>query len=206
MTQKERIVQMSSDLFLQKGVRNVTMNDIAEHLGMSKRTIYEHITDKDELLTLCIEELGKKTHDELIKVAEESNADLIDILRYFVDFATSAMSNNIGRFFNEVKKYHPKVFMEVAEAHKKERIEHLSEFLKEGIKQELFLPMHNIEIVAMVIQDSCSIIDKSDDLEKLITPDSLRKLVLTFFRGIATPKGIERIDEAFGVSYTENND
>lgn len=205
MTQKERIVQESSDLFFQKGVRNVTMNDIAEHLGMSKRTIYEHITDKDELLTLCIEVFSKKTHDELIKVAVESSADLIDILRYFVDFAMSAMSNNIGRFFNEVKKYHPKVHTSVVEAHKKTRIEHLTLFLKEGIKEGLFLPMHNPEIVAVLILDSFAIADKSEDLEKLITPESLRKLVVTFFRGIATPKGIERIDQAFGIKYEEEN-
>lgn len=206
MTQKERIIQEASDLFFQKGVRNVTMNDIAEHLGMSKRTIYEHITDKDELLTLCIEEFGKKTHDELHKVAEESNADLIDILRYFVDFAISSMSNNVGRFFNEVKKYHPKVYIGVVEAHKKVRIEHMTAFLKEGIVQGLFLPMHNPEIVAVLIQDSMGVVDKSEDLEKLITPESLRKLVVTFFRGIATPKGIERIDEAFNIKYEDEND
>ncbi len=205
MTQKERIIQEASDLFFQKGVRNVTMNDIAEHLGMSKRTIYEHITDKDELLTLCIENFEKKTHDELLKVAEESNADLIDILRYFVDFAMSSMSNNVGRFFNEVKKYHPKVHMEIVETHKKTRIEHLTLFLVEGIKEGLFLPMHSTEIVALIILDFFDIVDKSEDLEKLITPESLRKLVVTFFRGIATPKGIERIDEAFGVKYNEEN-
>ena len=199
MTQRERIVQESSDLFFQKGARNVTMNDIAEHLGMSKRTIYEHIKDKDELLTLCIEEFGKKTHDELRRVAEESNADLIDILRYFVDFARTTMSNNVGRFFNEVKKYHPKVFIEVVEAHKKVRIEHMTLFLREGIEQGLFLPMHDPEMVAIIIQDLMNIIDKNEDLEKYVTPDSLKRLVVTFFRGIATSKGIERIDEAFNV-------
>lgn len=199
--QKERIIQEASDLFFQKGVRNVTMNDIAEQLGMSKRTIYEHIKDKDELLTLCIEEFREKTHNDILKVAEESNADLIDTLRYFVDFAAAAMSSNVGRFFSEVKKYHPKVYMSVVEAHNKIRTEHLSQFLKEGIEQGLFLPMHNPEIVAIIIQDSMAIVDKNEDLEKFITPDTFRKLVVTFFRGIATPKGIERIDEAFDIKY-----
>ncbi|MDR0660984.1 MAG: TetR/AcrR family transcriptional regulator [Prevotellaceae bacterium] len=206
MTQKERIIQEASYLFFQKGVRNVTMNDIAEHIGMSKRTIYEQIKDKDELLTLCLERFGEKTHYELLKVAKESNADLIDILRYFVDFAMSAMSNNVGRFFNEVKKYHPKVFLGIVETLRKTRIEHLTSFLEEGIKEGLFLPMRNLEMLATIIQDLVTIVDKSEDLEKLITPDSLRKLVVTFFRGIATPKGIERIDGAFKIKHDQAND
>ena len=46
----ERILNESFQLFIQYGIRSITMDDIAKHMGISKRTIYENFRDKDDLL------------------------------------------------------------------------------------------------------------------------------------------------------------
>ena len=47
---KERIQSKAHELFLQYGIRSVSMDDIATQLGMSKKTLYQYFTDKDEMV------------------------------------------------------------------------------------------------------------------------------------------------------------
>jgi AcrR family transcriptional regulator len=52
--QTERIIQGGEELFLQAGIKSVTMDDIAKHLGMSKKTIYHFFSDKNELVIALV--------------------------------------------------------------------------------------------------------------------------------------------------------
>ena len=47
---KEKIIQKSADLFLSYGFKSVTMDDIANALGISKKTIYQHFDNKTKLV------------------------------------------------------------------------------------------------------------------------------------------------------------
>ena len=49
---KKKIITESVELFMKFGVRSVTMDDIAKHLGISKKTIYQHFKDKEEIILL----------------------------------------------------------------------------------------------------------------------------------------------------------
>jgi len=51
---KEKIISGARQLFTKYGIRSITMDMIAEQLGVSKRTIYENFKDKDELLKFCM--------------------------------------------------------------------------------------------------------------------------------------------------------
>jgi len=50
MDVKERILVKSEEMFMQFGIRSVSMDDIANNLGMSKKTLYQYFADKDELV------------------------------------------------------------------------------------------------------------------------------------------------------------
>ena len=60
MDVKDRIVQGSLRQFMQYGFRNVSMDDIASNLGMSKKTLYQHFTEKEELVAAALETLTSK--------------------------------------------------------------------------------------------------------------------------------------------------
>src|SRR3954468_1153843 len=50
MDPKERILVKSNELFNRYGIRSVSMDDIAAQLGMSKKTLYQYYSDKDDLV------------------------------------------------------------------------------------------------------------------------------------------------------------
>ena len=53
--QKERIIDQAMQMFATQGIKSVRMDDIAQHLGVSKRTLYELFGDKEGLLYLAME-------------------------------------------------------------------------------------------------------------------------------------------------------
>src|SRR5689334_12645565 len=61
---KERIRQKADELFMKYGIRSVSMDDIANALGMSKKTIYQYFVDKDELVDAVVEaDISNMQHD-----------------------------------------------------------------------------------------------------------------------------------------------
>ena len=57
----ERILLKARDLMLQSGLRQVTMDDLAQELGISKKTIYQYYKDKDDLVKAVVN-LELKNH------------------------------------------------------------------------------------------------------------------------------------------------
>ena len=54
---KERIKQKADELFMRYGIKSITMDEIANQLGISKKTIYQSFADKDELVDEVVGEL-----------------------------------------------------------------------------------------------------------------------------------------------------
>lgn len=74
-TVREKIISESIQLFMNYGVRSVTMDEIAKHLGMSKKTIYQHFKDKEEIIIQATSLHFDKEHqlmDEIEKGAENA--------------------------------------------------------------------------------------------------------------------------------------
>src|SRR5690349_22430398 len=55
MDAKERILVKAEEMFMQYGIRSVSMDDIANNLGMSKKTLYQYYAVKDELVDAVVE-------------------------------------------------------------------------------------------------------------------------------------------------------
>ena len=64
---KNRIVECSLKMFLEKGIKSITMDMIAAELAISKRTIYEYFENKEQLVLSCLELFGNKIKEEFDK-------------------------------------------------------------------------------------------------------------------------------------------
>lgn len=69
---KNEILSEAIGLFMKYGVRSVTMDDIAQHLGMSKKTIYQHFKDKEEIILLSTALYFDKEHKRMDEIESES--------------------------------------------------------------------------------------------------------------------------------------
>lgn len=197
MTTKERIVQEAKRLFFQYGVRNVTMNDIANQLGMSKRTIYENVKDKDELLSECIDQFECDQDKEIDSI--DLNVKMIDLLKALINHGAEIIQSELGNFIIEVKKYHPKVFLNNIQKHKEKRYQRTVAFIEKGIRDGFFKKDINVEIIALILTNAFVSFDSNEslNLEKKQISVAYKAVVLTFCRGLATVEGIKEIDKNF---------
>ena len=67
---RERVLRYALDEFLNKGVKNVKVDQIAADLQISKRTLYEMFADKENLLVECLRWHNKQLHEKNRKIAE----------------------------------------------------------------------------------------------------------------------------------------
>ena len=86
------------------------MDDIAKHLGISKKTIYQFYSDKDALVTVLIElvlDSHTKTFDEIIFVSKNAVDEIIGMMRYM---ATEFAGTNPNMFY-DMQKYHSQAWI-----------------------------------------------------------------------------------------------
>ena len=70
--QIERIIEGGEELFLQAGIKSVTMDDIARHLGMSKKTIYQFFKDKNELVIALVKKRLQSDEEQMNAIISRS--------------------------------------------------------------------------------------------------------------------------------------
>ncbi|MBM3402267.1 MAG: TetR/AcrR family transcriptional regulator [Bacteroidetes bacterium] len=107
---REHIISESDKLFCQYGLKSVTMDDIARHLGMSKKTIYAHFTDKNEIVNIVIE--NKLSSQKCLineNVARAENA--VHEVFFAVTTMKEVLSNINPTLFYDLQKYHPEAWL-----------------------------------------------------------------------------------------------
>src|ERR1700724_3485388 len=69
---KDRILEKATDLFMRYGIRSITMDEIAAQLGISKKTIYQFFTDKDDMVMAVIDQEIQKNELECIQFRDQA--------------------------------------------------------------------------------------------------------------------------------------
>jgi len=109
MEQRERILVEAEDLFCKFGVKRITMDDIARDLGMSKKTIYQHFKDKNELVFASIKNLLEELRKNIeLNRVKASNA--VEEAFAIVTHLQSMLSKINPMIFYDIQKYHGEVW------------------------------------------------------------------------------------------------
>ncbi len=111
MEPKDRIVLGAGELFFKYGIKSVTMDDIAKHLGISKKTIYQFFDDKDQLvLTLMANTLliNQESFDAISKSAKDPIHEIVLTAEHMRNIFTQI--NPI--VFSDMKKYYPEAWIQ----------------------------------------------------------------------------------------------
>lgn len=195
MDLKERIIQKASELFFKNGIRSVTMSDIANHLGISKRTLYEVFRDKEELLEVCLDTHMDRAEGELNKLIDSSE-DVISAMMQIYAKHLNEMHTAGKTTLYDFKKYHPRLYKKIQNKQKR-TIAMFHPLFREGVEQGLLFDNIDFEICIWMIKSQFVALLEGESLplDKFSINQFIRAIILTFVRGIATPKGNKRIDE-----------
>lgn len=144
---KERIVNGARELFMKYGIRSVSMDDIARHLGASKKTIYQYFADKDEIVTQVAQMHMANDRQEFDQIKEVAKDALDELIRTSIFFRKHIQQMNPSLMF-DLQKYHGKAWMLWQEYKKQHVFEAVVKNMKRGIEEGLFRPTLNAEVLA----------------------------------------------------------
>ena len=146
MEHKERIIQEAKALFMKLGIRSVSMDDIATHLGMSKKTIYQLFADKDELVDMVIESDIQQLQKDCI-LCSEIATDAIDEIFKTMEMIVWQFRNMNPMVLFDLQKFHRRSYEKFMAYKNKFLLEIISNNLKKGVTEELYRGDIKIEIL-----------------------------------------------------------
>lgn len=141
------IVDQSTQLFMRFGIRSLTMDDVAKNLHISKKTLYQFVSDKDDLVNKCIEG-ACETDCTAIQQIQALQLNAIDELLEISKFVSQRLGNIHPSIFFDLEKYHPGA-MGRFDKHKQEFIfACINRNLQKGLEEGHYRKDMNPEIVA----------------------------------------------------------
>lgn len=144
---KNKILSESIGLFMKYGLRSVTMDDIAQHLGMSKKTIYQHFKDKEEIILLTTALYFEKEH-KIMDEIENDSENAVEHLYKLTHCLREQLSNTNTSVLYDLKKYYKRAW-EKYKYYKHEVIfTSVLRNLEKGISEGLFRNDINSEVLA----------------------------------------------------------
>ncbi|WP_026631816.1 TetR/AcrR family transcriptional regulator [Dyadobacter alkalitolerans] len=189
---KERIIKSALNLFWRYGIKSVTMDDIAKDLGISKRTIYQHYSDKEAILALVIQNEIMDQKCEMEKLDEKA-ANPIEQMMYASAQMRDTLSNMNPALLYDLKKYYPTAW-EQFETYKHEfLLKSIRENLITGIEQGLYRPDIDVDVLALLrIEQIVMAFDPTIFPQKKFNMmHTQMQFLLHFLRGVLSEKGFE---------------
>jgi len=144
---KQRIQKAAHDLVMQYSIRSVSMDDIAASLGMSKKTIYLYFKDKDELVEAVVDNVID-TNQCICNDDREKAENAVHEIFLVMDMMVEMFKTMNPSILFDMQKYHPAAFRKFQQ-HRNEYLYNVCwQNLDRGIKEELYRPEINMEIMA----------------------------------------------------------
>jgi AcrR family transcriptional regulator len=190
----ERIKEKAFQRYKKHGFRSVTLDDIAQELGISKKTIYTFFTDKDSLVDAIL--IDQLAYNERCCMEDKKNAqNAIHEIFLALQMMQKTMADMNPTFLYELKKYHYTSYLKFEKFKNEFLYNVIKENLERGIKEELYRPSLNTEIITamrlenmmMVFNDAFVMLNRYD----VITVEE--QLLEHFLYGVASPKGYKLI-------------
>lgn len=190
---RDRVIEGAGELFFKEGVRRITMDIIAAHLGISKRTIYENFKDKEDLIHNFLTKSINTHKNDLIKIVNSSN-NVIESLFQFGKYNQDAFAKMNPMFFADLNKYYSGMLESIKRSENVGNGEISYLILKRGVNEGTFIKTIDIDIVNKFIHVTMEYFFKSDNQDCFAHSKVWTSVFYPYIKGICTEKGLEHLN------------
>ena len=199
MTQREKVVEQVSEMIKSFGLKSVRMDDVANSLGMSKRTLYEMFGGKDDLI---YESICFMMDDRLRQISQkmQSYDSMLEVLLLSVRELCNndPQHDTAHRLSFNLKKFYPLIYERVQRRHSETGLAGLR-YALDKCRAEGYLDENaDIELMAQLFLINAGVLMSED---RVVLPEGVTRdkafsvLIINFLRGLASVEGLRKIDE-----------
>ena len=193
---RDEIIAASEKLFAQFAIKSITMDEIAHALGMSKKTLYIHCTDKNDLLQEVYLSPLKKAEDRCVHIHEECNDAIEEVFACWRILEPVIVPLN-EKILHDLQKYHTEVFYKYEQFRKVFLSKLLQRNIERGKKELLYRTNIESELIArhevatLVAKQSLFVSGNQKWQPHFID----EQLLLHYLNGLATRTGVKLIEK-----------
>jgi TetR/AcrR family transcriptional regulator, cholesterol catabolism regulator len=187
---KDKILKGAEELFMRYGIRSISMDDIARHLAVSKKTLYQHFADKEDLVNEVFIEALEKDKKMFEAIKDQSRDALEEIALLSVTMKHHLEKVNPVLLF-DLQKFHPKAWGAWLNFKNKFIRESVVRNLKQGKVEGYYREEIDPEIMAVVRIESVQLPFNPElfPKEKFKLATVQEHLLEHFIQGLLTDKG-----------------
>lgn len=187
---KGKILKGAGELFTRYGVRSISMDDIARHLSVSKKTLYQHFADKEDIVTMACQAHIDRHIIEFEQIRNTAENAIDELARLSLSLKRNMQNMNPSLLF-DLKKYHPKAW--AVWVNYKNKFIHASVVrnLKQGMEEGYFRKEIDPEVIGAVRLEMIQLAFDEDIFprERFRLPDVQMQIFDHFVYGLVTDKG-----------------
>lgn len=193
---KDQIIHKSADLFLNLGFKSVTMDDIANELGISKKTIYVHFPNKTKLVESVTFSLFETICDGIDCICATSNNPIEELYAVKL-FVMQHLKNEKTSPQYQLKKYYPQIYETLRLKQFGKMHESVKESLQKGIDTNVFRKDIDVDFISrMYFNGMTGIKDDSIFPQEKFNMDYLMESYLEYhLRAIVTNEGLQILNQ-----------
>jgi len=202
---KETILKKSTDMFLTLGFKSVTMDDIAAELGISKKTIYQHYANKNDLVEDSAMMMFEKICTGIDQISETSVNSVEEVFAIHNFLMIHLKGENTAPLY-QLKKFYPVTFANLMAKQFETMHSSVIVNLEKGIKDGIFRDNIDVDFVSRIyFSGATSIRDHEIFPKDVITVHSATKYFIEYhMRAIVTFYGLGILEEALAKNFGEN--
>lgn len=196
METEKKITEGALRLYLKYGVKSVTMDDVAKYLGVSKKTLYQYVSNKVELIDKCLTMYFDEHVTQIEAIIKETSNPIDELLSIDKNVCGAANERNPSLFY-EIQKYYPAIYKKLMEISGKYTYSSLINNLELGIEMGLYRDDMNIQIIAKFYVARIDNLIDTDifpvaefDFKELVDQNFMYHL-----RGIVSRKGLDYLEQ-----------
>ncbi|MDR3194614.1 MAG: TetR/AcrR family transcriptional regulator [Tannerella sp.] len=191
---REHIIETALNLFARNGIKRISMNDIAQAAGVSKRTLYEFFNDKETLLIQAMDATFSRAETWVGELSEKT----CTALEVFLLINDRLLVNNSAGYcetlYTDIKRY-PSA-CEHLMRYKKRMLDNTIHLLKQGVVDGVFHPEIDYEIIALLAREHIDMLGELPRMLGKFIPEKMHQMIfLIFIRGICTEAGRKILEQ-----------
>jgi AcrR family transcriptional regulator len=160
---RQRILEAASRRFMEMGISKVTLDEIAEELRMSKKTMYRYFPSKDDLLRNIIHERIKRNSQRLTDIMT-SGKPLAEKLQEIFAFVGREFSGVSRQFVVDLRRLSPALWEEAEEFRRKTIVSNVRKMIEQAKQEGMIRNELNVDLFVLLFVSA---------VENILTPQTL---------------------------------
>lgn len=201
----EQILRQSAAVFMRYGIKSVTMDDICRELGISKKTLYQFVEDKADLISKVLNH-DIKEEEEAISSIINSKLTALEELHRIQSMVTQKVRNMHSSIIYDLRKYYPEAWNRIMQHRNDFVVGCIEQNIRKGQAEGVFRTDIHPAVIARIYSSRIEVVIDSSlfaDLN-LSTAEIYVEAVHYHIRGIATEKGLRLLETIENQSQTKS--